>query len=359
MAIGFNLPNGAFRLNAQEAGGQPDYMNALQKGLKSSQMAAETVMKPQNLSEALLQAQLKNAHDRTINKYLPRSEEARIGSQEASGAATRSNTSMDDLRRQLLQQGVSKGEADRVLRQQMIDAFNNLGMSAPSVDGGAPSEQSMPEQSIVNQGNPNLYKIDEMYNSNPLMRKMLEGQGYKQTQVTKFDPKTGTTSVITTSPSGKVTVHSSGVPGKETGGTPLTTKTISTLQLQKQAIPQLKKVIDDLIAAPSPFEPNLPFGAGKIYYANDRAKHKSLVDLGKDLFVKAKGINATDKTLETAGNNLDRGDDETDKAYHKRLLTFKATLDNDEQDVDKALGINKKQSGSQSSNKKSDPLGIR
>jgi hypothetical protein len=336
MAIGFNLPNGAFRLNAQEAGGQPDYMAALQSGLKGSQMAAETVMKPQSLSEALLQAQLKNAHDRTINKYLPRSEEARIGSQEASGAATRSNTSMDDLRRQLLQQGVSKGEADRVLRQQMIDAFKTSGTSdLPSKDVDS-TAQPTGESSIVDQGNPNLYKIDQMF-SNPLMRKMLEGQGYKQTQTTHLDPKTGSVSVITTSPSGKVTVHTTkgSVANK---GTPLTTKTISTLQLQKQAIPQLKKVIDDLIAAPSPFEPEGPFGVGKIYRANDRAKHQALVDLGRDIFVKAKGINATDTTLGTAKNVLDRRTGESDKSYHKRLLTFKDTLDNDEKDVDSALG---------------------
>ena len=97
MAIGFNLPNGAFRLNAQEAGGQPDYMAALQSGLQGSQMASETVMKPQNLSEALLQAQLKNAHDRTINKYLPQAQEADIGYKQALARQANRTASMPVL----------------------------------------------------------------------------------------------------------------------------------------------------------------------------------------------------------------------------------------------------------------------
>ena len=78
---------GAFRLSGAEAGGQPDYMDALLKGFKGAQSAAETVAKPQSLSEALMQAQLKNAHDRTINKYLDRSENARIGLQEGQAGA--------------------------------------------------------------------------------------------------------------------------------------------------------------------------------------------------------------------------------------------------------------------------------
>jgi hypothetical protein len=105
MAIGFNLPNGAFRLNAQEAGGQPDYMAALQQGLKGSQMAAETVMKPQSLSEALLQAQLKNAHDRTINNYLPQQQESEINARE-------SNTGLDAFRRELM-----KAQTEHARRQ--------------------------------------------------------------------------------------------------------------------------------------------------------------------------------------------------------------------------------------------------
>ncbi len=78
MAVGFNLVNGATPLTGQQAGGGPSYMDALMKGFQGANLAAETAVKPQSLSEALLQAQLKNAHDRTINKYLPQSQEADI-----------------------------------------------------------------------------------------------------------------------------------------------------------------------------------------------------------------------------------------------------------------------------------------
>lgn len=66
MAIGFNLPNGAFRLNAQEAGGQPDYMNALQSGLQG----AADVYKPRQASEELVMKMLANKFQ------APRSERA-------------------------------------------------------------------------------------------------------------------------------------------------------------------------------------------------------------------------------------------------------------------------------------------
>jgi len=60
MAIGVNLTGAPFRLNAQEAGGQPSYMDALLRGFKGAQEAAETVYKPKNLAEKLLDMQLQN-----------------------------------------------------------------------------------------------------------------------------------------------------------------------------------------------------------------------------------------------------------------------------------------------------------
>lgn len=77
----------AFRQTPQEAGGQPDYMQALRQGMLGAREAVDTVYKPKNMAEALLQAQLKNKHDTIINQFLPRSEEARIGGAEANRAA--------------------------------------------------------------------------------------------------------------------------------------------------------------------------------------------------------------------------------------------------------------------------------
>jgi hypothetical protein len=78
MAVGFNLPNGAFRLSAAEATGQPDYQQALQNVFKNFQGAYDTAYKPKNMAEALRQAQLKNEHDQIINQFLPKKEQAAL-----------------------------------------------------------------------------------------------------------------------------------------------------------------------------------------------------------------------------------------------------------------------------------------
>ena len=92
----------AFRQSSEESGGQPDYFDALMKGFKGAQEAQETAYKPKNMAEALLAAKLKNAHEQTINQYLPRSEEARIGSTEASTGLTKENTYAQQIRNQFL-----------------------------------------------------------------------------------------------------------------------------------------------------------------------------------------------------------------------------------------------------------------
>lgn len=70
MAVGFNLPNGAFRLTAEEAGGQPDYYKAIENAFKGIQNAAETAYKPKTMAEMLLAQQLANKFQ------APRSERA-------------------------------------------------------------------------------------------------------------------------------------------------------------------------------------------------------------------------------------------------------------------------------------------
>lgn len=72
----------SMKLTAQDMG-VPDYQKALQDVFKNTQDAYETAYKPKNMAEKLLEAQLKNKHDETINKYLDRSEQARIANTEA------------------------------------------------------------------------------------------------------------------------------------------------------------------------------------------------------------------------------------------------------------------------------------
>ena len=83
--MAFNIQPFNFKLTGKDYGAV-DYADALKKGFEAYQGFHEAKNTPQKLAEALLQQQLKNKHDETINKYLPRSEEARIGGMEGSNA---------------------------------------------------------------------------------------------------------------------------------------------------------------------------------------------------------------------------------------------------------------------------------
>lgn len=76
MAVGFNIPNGAFPISAEGASGMPDWAKAMSQGFQG----AADVYKPRAASEKLLEQMIKN-------KFLPRSEEARIGLQEGQAGA--------------------------------------------------------------------------------------------------------------------------------------------------------------------------------------------------------------------------------------------------------------------------------
>ena len=362
---------------------------------------AEEYNKPQSLAAKLLEAQLKNKHDSIINQYLPRSEEARINNILANTEGTRSNTGLDSIRRKIMEAQANQATMEYQQNQAINDALSggstyakppatsydnsgrNVSADGPGVAASAsaydtfpgrhaptsqpaqqiaqqPTQQPAQDSNIINQGNPELYSIDQLYDSNPLARMGLKKRGYEKKQETKYDPKTGVSSVITTYPSGKVTVNTSGVKAGN-GKSPLTTKSVSQLQQAKIAIPQLKRVIKELIDNPSPAHPNLPWGLGDAWRPGDRKKHDDLVNLGKDLFAKSKALTTTEKALETGKETLDRHNYQSDRSYHEALLNTLARLDDDEKDIDAALnsGISTMDNKEKPSKTKSDPLGIR
>ena len=100
------------RLSLEETGGV-NWGEALKQGLNLNKQFQEARTMPKKLAEELLQAQLKTKHDETINKYLDRSEQARIG-------ATESNTGLDPVRRQLMESQARKANEPAKI------AYNNL-----------------------------------------------------------------------------------------------------------------------------------------------------------------------------------------------------------------------------------------
>lgn len=347
--MAFSIPNNAFQLQST----RPDLGSSLNEGVKQG-------MAPRSYAEQLLSSMLANKIKGIEAQYAPQKNEASINHLNAQTTNLGDEHGMAPLRRKILESTINKNNYEAQLNN-LLFVGNNGSMGQEGGQGfTGPAEKKLEGRSsatmpnIVNQGNPDLYHLDEAYDSNPLSRQLLVKKGYKKTQSTKYDPNTGITTTITTQPSGKVSVTTS---EPDSGRkVPLTQKTRSALQIQKNAIPQLREIIDKLKSTPSPFEPNIPYGLGNLWHPADRAAHKSLVNIGKDLFVKAKGINATDKTLETGEKVLERGSLEKDSDYHKRLNDFLKTLDDEESQVNSALssGITTK-SDNETKPKKYDP----
>ncbi len=147
--MAFNIPNGAFRLSAEEASGQPNYQAALQNAFKNSQAAVDTAYKPKNMAEALLQAQLKNKHDSIINQFLPESEQARIAETQANTGLIGQNT----LKQKILNEYLPQREPAEIAELTARGNYYNQGKPGYSGVGGA-AERDF--QSNVKLDNPGL-----------------------------------------------------------------------------------------------------------------------------------------------------------------------------------------------------------
>ena len=326
---------------------------------------AEEYNKPQSLAAKLLEAQLKNKHDSIINRYLPRSEDARINNILANTEGTRSNTGLDSIRRKMMEAQANQATMEYQQNQAINDALNggstytkppatsydnsdrNVSADGPGVANSAsaydtfpgrraptsqsaqqPTQQPAQDSNIINQGNPELYSIDELYDSNPLARMGLNKRGYKKTQVTKYDPKTGSTSVVTTYPSGKVSVRLN--KGTNDVAVPLTNAIKTQMQGIIAGVPKVNAKIDALKAAPSPID---IIG----YKPDQRAKHDALVRETAETYAKAKGWPNTNESIKTAIEILDRHKFESDAAYRKRLDEIKMSLRDDLRGAEQTL----------------------
>lgn len=325
---------------------------------------AEEYNKPQSLAAKLLEAQLKNKHDSIINQYLPRSEEARINNILANTEGTRSNTGLDSIRRKIMEAQANQATMEYQQNQAINDALSggstyakppttsydnsdrNVSADGPGIANSAsaydtfpgrraptsqlsqqtaqqPAQQPAQDSNIINQGNPELYSIDQLYDSNPLARMGLKKRGYEKKQETKYDPKTGVSSVITTYPSGKVTVNHS-VPansGFEAITAANRTKAIDTIMGVTNVLP----TIDNLISIAE--KGNVPGQLiGRWFQPDKQATYDSLANMSGDTLAKALGFPATDKGMEAALASIRRAAGESDKHYADRLKDYKKEM---------------------------------
>lgn len=192
---------------------------------------------------------------------------------------------------------------------------------------GAPASSTSPEEVVTKKGLPHLAGIDQMYDSNPLSRAFLEKRGYKKTQETKLDNKTGKITTITTYPSGKVT-SSSVIPDQSSNtsdGIPLTNKVLNSAVSQVRGIDAVMPYIDKLIAMGEKDE--LPISHSgwwnPLSFTDAQASYHGLLSEALDKYMNATGLNITDKSLDTVREILQRRGGESTKHYIQRLKDAK------------------------------------
>jgi len=210
---------------------------------------------------------------------------------------------------------------------------------APSMDQMAQALAPKLDAQVISEGVPALYKVDELWEKSPNLHPYLEKKGYKGSQEIKFDNKTGKTSVITSYPSGKITVKSAGAQSAEDGA-PLTTKMISKHQniisSIDNAVPIIQQIKElnvqktgkDGKPVDKYWEPFPRTGSDVWYelglgslpgYKSAAENYEALVSSALDSLVGAYGLPSTNEGMETVKKQLQIGHGETDAAYMKRL----------------------------------------
>ncbi len=221
------------------------------------------------------------------------------------------------------------------------DVSSMLSPSMPNKQPLAQPESMAEDTKIVNAGSPNLYNIDNLFDSNPLARDYLEKNGFKKTQTVKIDNKTGKATIVTKYPSGKITMQTAGG-SKPPEGTPLTsamvTKHQQVISGADTVIPVLKKILalgggealdangmpagkNKDVFQPYPLMGWTPLSMGNIPgWMSDAADYESLVTSASEPLVKALGYPTTSEGLEKAIKQVQTTGGERNYRYIQRII---------------------------------------
>jgi hypothetical protein len=197
---------------------------------------------------------------------------------------------------------------------------------APAAAPVAPEAEKPNPLQIITQGEPRLASIDALYDQNPMSRALLEKKGFKKAQKIEFDKKTGQTRIMTTYPSGKVTLQMVGNAAAGQDGIPLTnagvTRHQKIISSVDSALPIIDKILDLKGFSAYPLS---SLGIPSVF-GNKQAKYNGLVSGGLDSVFGAFGLPATNEGLKTAREQLEIRHWETPAAYRKRLRELKEDL---------------------------------
>lgn len=358
--MAFTVPGVPFKLNAADMGGLGgfDLGNAIRSGLGNANLMQEARYKPRNLENEAYGKELSNKINEAKSEYARQNELANLQHTQAGtghlGALTA--LSREQLKMLPYDQRLKVAQTQQAMYElQQQQQLNNLlsgGSQSPgnnvpaSMENNQPSsnKQSLTEnigqglqgnanEQILSPGNPALTHLNDIWEKFPQHRKAFEKRGIKKTETVKFDPKTGTSSVITTFPNGEVRVRSS-IPNDDMS--PATIKSKSDAQKTLSAITNARPIIEDIIK--STLKGEIPGQLiGKYFTPDTQAEYESDVIQSSDTLAGALGYPATDTGLHQAQQTVLRKQIESDKGYEKRLRKLLKDMDQREKTAKNTL----------------------
>ena len=313
-----NLSNQMSQLKLEQA---PQEFQGMQKQRElANQLAALKLQyAPQEFQTSQTGANLMNALRQSQLKYAEPEAQARLGllgSQQQSAAAN-------------AQRMLAQLEQEKAFRDMFAQATGGGGAQAQGILAGAQAGQIPPSQAgdlqgqgqgqgapgnmvVASPGNTGMYGVDQLYDQNPLSRALLEKQGFKKTQSIQRDPSTGATNVITTFPSGKVTIQES--PKVESEFSPPTRSVITQNQNILRGVDNVLPVIEEIKKMPIPGSIT-----GKFMSPNDKANYDSATGGIIESMLSIYNLPSTDKAVAKIEKMIMIQPFESEKNYLKRL----------------------------------------
>lgn len=204
---------------------------------------------------------------------------------------------------------------------QQPDMSADMGMpqQAPAQSPANEPEAERPNPlQVITQGEPRLASIDALYDRNPLSRQFLEKKGFTKKTEVKFDPKTGQTRILTTYPSGKVTLQLVGSAAKGEEGIPLTNAVITQHQKTISAIDNAIPTLEEIKKASN--YPITNLGAFRsVEGSRDYADYQALVGESLDKLISAFNLPRVKESIETVKHMVERRSGESDRDYKNRI----------------------------------------
>lgn len=319
--MAFNIQGIPFKLGAEDVG-VPNYAQKIAQSLQNVGGGMELGYKPSTLAQELLAKQL--ANKKTLMDMAAAQQEAQQQAQFNKlfqNALNQPSTSLpiNNIPRSLKEpsnlmsmQPSFKGEGllqPELLPQQATVQYQPTTMQS---NEALPMSKENATQ-ILYQGNPQLEKLNQLYDNYPQYRKFLEANGFTKKQELKYDAKTGRASIITTYPNGRVEISPSS--GSEQNDLiPLTPSSATKLQGVTVAVDNAIPLLEQLT------EFNTPSVWGSMFKGANKAKYDKLIATLTELMIGALNLPLSDKSAAMVKNEiLSRRTNETDKEYHARM----------------------------------------